>query len=303
MRIFAAVVLGVTLAASVAWGQDFEAAGKHFAAAKRAFELHLYSSAALEFQRAYNIAKDPVLLYNVGESSQRAGDGRGAVEAYRAYLKAVPNAADRHEVERRIRHILAAHYKIPDQSSTEDSAPLPSRQPAEAPALAKPTTPGPPPPTPVAPATPPPAAVAPPPAELPSVLAPTHVETPRSHSRGPWISAWVTFGVAVAALGAGAGLSVVAHQRSQSIGDLQHVDTSGQPSVYDAATQQRYKQLQDENRHFAGAAIGCFTVGAAAAVASTVLFIVDSRRHRTETATLRPSVGLGRGGALLGGSF
>ena len=48
--------------------QDFDAAGKHFSAAQEAFGAKHFKTAAAEFEAAYGITKDPVLLYNVAES-------------------------------------------------------------------------------------------------------------------------------------------------------------------------------------------------------------------------------------------
>jgi tetratricopeptide (TPR) repeat protein len=96
------LVLAAELVPGPASGQDYAAAGRHFAAAQDAFEKKDYRRAAAEFQAAYDITRDPVLLYNIGESLERAGDRAGAIASYRAYLKEQPQAADRKEVERRL---------------------------------------------------------------------------------------------------------------------------------------------------------------------------------------------------------
>jgi hypothetical protein len=123
MRSLILSLTAVCCLASVAWAQDFEAAGKHFAAAQDAFGARRYKTAAAEFEAAYGITKDPVLLYNIAESWEKAGDGRQAVGNYRQYLRLQPNAQDKAEVLKRVRAIEAKHYRLVDQSSPEDKPP------------------------------------------------------------------------------------------------------------------------------------------------------------------------------------
>jgi tetratricopeptide (TPR) repeat protein len=136
-------LIGASSATALA--QDFDAAGKHFAAAQDAFGAKRYKTAAGEFEAAYAITKDPVLLYNIGEAREKAGDGKQAAASYRQYLKLQPEAQDKAEVQKRVRAIEAKHYRLIDQSAPDDK-----------PAAATSTAPLP--PTPSSPATPSPAA-------------------------------------------------------------------------------------------------------------------------------------------------
>src|SRR4051812_4485207 len=99
------IVLIIALVSAAAHAQDFEAAARHFGAAQDAFGKQHFHAAASEFERAYEITKDPVLLYNVGEAWQKAGEGKKAVAAFKSYLAASPTAQDRAEVLKRIRMI------------------------------------------------------------------------------------------------------------------------------------------------------------------------------------------------------
>src|SRR5262249_6749752 len=154
-----AVVVTLALCAS-ARAQDFEAAGKHFSAAQEAFGARHFKTAATEFQAAYQITKDPVLLYNVGESWEKAGDGHQAVASYKAYLKEQPAAQDKAEVQRRIKAIETKGYKTASQSPPGDNPP--STAATTAPATLPPTTTAQATPPPTAPATPPTTTVSPP---------------------------------------------------------------------------------------------------------------------------------------------
>jgi hypothetical protein len=165
MTRLACTVVALVALSATAWAQDFEAAGKHFSAAQEAFGARHYKTAATEFQAAYQITKDPVLLYNVGESWEKAGDGHQAVASYKAYLKEQPAAQDKAEVQKRIKAIEAKSYRLASQSAPGDNPP----------STATTTAPTPPPPSPP-PATPPPTApTAPPPIKEPP---PTATTTP-----------------------------------------------------------------------------------------------------------------------------
>src|SRR5262249_38311935 len=55
----------------------------------------------------------PVLYYNIGQSYRRAGKGREAVAAYREYLRQLPAAENRTEVESLISETLATLQTAP----------------------------------------------------------------------------------------------------------------------------------------------------------------------------------------------
>src|SRR5262245_57739556 len=124
MRIVAFLLL--TLAPLTAAAQDFDAAAKHFAAGQQAFAKKHFRAAAAEFELAHEITKDPVLLYNIGEAWQNAGEGKKAVAAYKNYLKAQPNAADKADVQKRIKAIEQNKFKLPDQSAPDDKPGAPA---------------------------------------------------------------------------------------------------------------------------------------------------------------------------------
>src|SRR5882724_9259765 len=138
------VSLGLFFAlGATAWAQDFEAAGKHFSAAQEAFGAKHFKTAAAEFEAAYGITKDPVLLYNVAESYEKAGEGHKAVANYKAYLRDQPQAQDKAEVQKRIKAIEQKGYKLASQSAPGDNPPTtaPTPPPPIAPATPPPTTP------------------------------------------------------------------------------------------------------------------------------------------------------------------
>lgn len=54
------------------------------------------------FQHSYDLSGRPGLLYNIAQASERMRDDEHALELYRAYLEAVPDASERDFVEARI---------------------------------------------------------------------------------------------------------------------------------------------------------------------------------------------------------
>jgi hypothetical protein len=319
------VVVGVT---SAAQAQDFEAAGKHFSAAQEAFGARHYRSAASEFEAAYGITKDPVLLYNIGESWEKAGDGRKAVASFKQYLKDQANAADKVDVQRRIKAIEAKKLKLVDQSAPGDgppaattmattlpgpetsptpptppvaqaSTPPPSTIESGAPPL--PTTPTQPPPAATMPSQPPPAAPVPPPSEAPppGLLD----EGPVSKMR---VAAWIGVASTLALLTAGAIFGLAAQSRSDEINRrLTFVGTDGQPHKFDQSAQNDLTSLHDDGVLYNNLAITFYTLTAASAITTVALFVVDAKRpHPSKHAwRLSPVAGKNVGGLMFGGAF
>ena len=135
-RVTLGLGLGVGAAAVLstpARAQDYAAAGAHFDAGQQAFAAGRYKVAADEFQAAYDITKDPALLFNIGESQQRAGDAKKALAAYRAYVKEQPGAPDRAEVEARIKALEEALAPPPAPGPSAAAPSAPSGQPTSPP--------------------------------------------------------------------------------------------------------------------------------------------------------------------------
>jgi hypothetical protein len=74
-----------------------------FEQGKHAYEDGNYRDAWDYFRQAYLLSKRPELLYNVGQSADRLRMDREALEAFRLYLRRLPDAENRKEVENRVR--------------------------------------------------------------------------------------------------------------------------------------------------------------------------------------------------------
>jgi len=109
-----------------------------FAAGKAAFDAGRFTDALDYFERSYAISKRPGLLYNIGIVRDRLRDDERALEAYDAYLAAVPDAGNRAEVETRANAIRAA---LAQRKQHEGTAPAVVPTPAETAAAAQPAEP------------------------------------------------------------------------------------------------------------------------------------------------------------------
>ena len=97
-------VLSVLLVARVASADgNKESAKELFERATVQFRVGHFDAAAADYARAYELHHDPVLLYNVAQSYRLANNPDKALFFYRSYLSTVPDAANREEVEGRIR--------------------------------------------------------------------------------------------------------------------------------------------------------------------------------------------------------
>jgi tetratricopeptide (TPR) repeat protein len=95
-------------------------AREHYDKAVSHFNANEYGPAAEEFLAVYKAVPQPALLYNAAQAYRLGGDGPKAVESYRAFLKASPEAKQKADVERRIKELegksVVAVKDVPDMS-------------------------------------------------------------------------------------------------------------------------------------------------------------------------------------------
>jgi tetratricopeptide (TPR) repeat protein len=135
--------------ARIARAEDKAAAREHYDKGTTYYDLGKYRDAAQEFEAAYEAKKDPAFLYNLAQSYRLAGDPERALHFYRTYLRYVPKAPNRADIEEQIK---ALEQKVATQG--------PSTEPPSAAATPPPgaTAPLPPPPS-ETPTAPPPAPI------------------------------------------------------------------------------------------------------------------------------------------------
>jgi tetratricopeptide (TPR) repeat protein len=86
------VVLSLLVAwPGLAFGQkpDIEAAKKHFKSGQALMQMERWGAAIEEFKKAYDITKDGLVMGQVGQAYEKAGDYEGAKQAYTRYRDAL----------------------------------------------------------------------------------------------------------------------------------------------------------------------------------------------------------------------
>jgi hypothetical protein len=98
----AAALLWGALAATATAHADPAQAQRHLQQGKRLYELGRFPEAIREFETSYKLSENPAVLYNLAQAHRRVGDAPRAIELYEAYLRHVPDAPNRAEIEERI---------------------------------------------------------------------------------------------------------------------------------------------------------------------------------------------------------
>lgn len=101
-------------------------AKRHYEEGTKAFNLGEFPRAISEFKAAYNAKPEPLLLYNIAQSYRLAGDPTQAVFFYKSFLRNMPAATNRKDVEGQIRRL----EKQIDQAKREPAPTLLSPAPA-----------------------------------------------------------------------------------------------------------------------------------------------------------------------------
>src|SRR4029077_10860905 len=95
------------LVASAAWAQakpdNKTAAKEHYARGTSYYDLGKYDDAIKEFEAAYQLKNDPAFLFNLAQSYRMAGNHERAATYYKTYLRYVPKAPNRADIEEKIK--------------------------------------------------------------------------------------------------------------------------------------------------------------------------------------------------------
>lgn len=102
-----------------------EVARNLFHAGKAAYDEGNYQDALQFFEQAYARSQRSALLYNIGQAADRLRLDDKAIESFRAYLAATPDAPNRVEVENRIRAL--EHSRAASASAAAAVAPTPEQ--------------------------------------------------------------------------------------------------------------------------------------------------------------------------------
>ncbi|MCA9526247.1 MAG: PEGA domain-containing protein [Myxococcales bacterium] len=85
------------------------------------FQAGRYPEAIAEFNKAYRMGPNPILVFNMARAFEELGDFASATEFYKRYLQMAPEAPDRKVVEESLRtlELLAARQEKPAEGTLE----------------------------------------------------------------------------------------------------------------------------------------------------------------------------------------
>jgi len=79
------------------------AAKEHWSRGTSFYDLGRYDQAITEFEAAYQLKNDPAFLFNLAQAYRMAGKHERAVHFYKTYLRYVPKAPNRADIEEKIK--------------------------------------------------------------------------------------------------------------------------------------------------------------------------------------------------------
>lgn len=82
-----------------------KSARPHYEKGASEYNLGHFTESIGEFEKAYEIDPAPILLFNIAQAHRQNGNNERAAFFYRRYLEQAPNAANRPEVEKRIKDL------------------------------------------------------------------------------------------------------------------------------------------------------------------------------------------------------
>jgi hypothetical protein len=113
--VFGVVVLCLSAQVARAEESQIKEAGKHFTRAVTLYEEADYRAALVEFRKAYKLAPNATVLYNIGQTQYQLQNYASALQTLERYLaESGPNAAHRDEVKKTLDTLRSrvGHIKI-----------------------------------------------------------------------------------------------------------------------------------------------------------------------------------------------
>jgi tetratricopeptide (TPR) repeat protein len=251
--------------------QNRDLAKKHYDQGITHYNLGEFDAAVTEFKAAYALTSEPGLLFNVAQAYRLKEDYKQALYFYKTYLRIVPDAPNRADVERWIAELerLQSEQTKLKNSKPQDAIPAGGKPPPTEPGATKPR------------------AEPPPPVEPPTVVQPAPAAAP-ARGRTWKIAGLSTAGAGLVLLGVGAWMGSVAAGDWDDIN--QYADQNG---TWNATYQDKWDEAESYDTLSTVAYVG----GAAAVLLGGTFYYLgmrDAAESRTEVG-----VALGRGSATL----
>lgn len=112
-----------------------------FERGRSAYERGRFGEAITWYERAHELSPHPTLLFNIGRAADSDGRHERAIQAYAAYLEALPGADNREFVEGRLERLRAASAGQGAAPAGAPNSPALSITPASVAASAEPSAP------------------------------------------------------------------------------------------------------------------------------------------------------------------
>jgi hypothetical protein len=289
-RIWVGAALALAVTAGLAGAQpaqpDYKAAAVHYKAAESAMASGDYSAAALEYGIAFDITKDPILFFKIGQANDKAGRCAIALTYYNRYLReGNPSAEYRALTEERVAACSAAQAPDapPDTGLPPDTGRSPDGgAPDTGPDGGAPDDGG---------------------LGVGAPTGPSFIDQPSSWKR---TGAWVATGLTVGLAAAGVVLAMSAEGSEEDLQSLIDFRNAGRPVRYDEVRDQ-YESLDDDGKRFNTLATAAFIGAGATAAIAVTLFVLDrssggSKPPEAVTA-LRPTIDRHGAGVAFGWEF
>jgi tetratricopeptide (TPR) repeat protein len=257
-------------------------AREHYETGARQFEIGHYEEAGREFEKAYTLLGDPVIIYNIAQSYRLGQKYDLALFFYKSYLRQIPNPKNLDEVERRIKELTEI---VAQQKHASEAPPQTTIKPTEDHAEGTPmgeTTPKQPPQT-----TPPP--------QQPQILAPPPAP-PKPVPR--WLKplGFAFVGVAVVGIALGAAGAAIA---SSSSSDVQNAAATNMQMF-----SQALKDKETQGKTFQSVGAAGWAIGGLFAVGAGVTLAIAYRKPAAGArASVAPVIAPGAAGLVVVGRF
>jgi tetratricopeptide (TPR) repeat protein len=97
-------------------------AKEHYRRGTQFYDLGQFVDAASEYQEAFKLTDRPAFLFNIGQAYRLGGKAKDALAAYEGFLRRVPDAPQRSEVEQHIAELKATIQAEGDRAAADRKA-------------------------------------------------------------------------------------------------------------------------------------------------------------------------------------
>jgi len=280
-RVLAAVCVTLAALAATAAAQnqpDFQSAAAHYKAAETAMTTGDFNAAALEYGIAFDITKDPILFFKIGQANERAGKCPVALTYYNRYLRE-GNPSDDYQrlTTERIAVCSAPADAVPVEATPAGGTAVGEPRPDDGAGLESGSGTG------------------------LGDAGPSFTDTPSTWKRK---TAWVATGLTVGLVAAGVVMAMSAEGSEDDLRSLIDFRNAGRPVRFDEVAAQ-YTSLESDGKRFDKLATIAFAGAGVTAVVAVTMFILDrgGSERPAQTARITPTVGRHGGGVAVGWEF